>query len=183
MEDPIFCHEDFYRQVELVPEENYFKTLRDISTIPNTDNKSEYGFNTAIERGEQKIKTEDLNIHIASVQEALHPFIIKQFKKVTTGYGTSVDIKQNTIALGFERLALFFELNHKSIVKNIWVCQSTVLPKINNPEKLLNALLVLGTHFKLILVDWNEEASVRLINEKNVRDYLKQTFAFNFLSQ
>lgn len=183
MDDSIFYHEDFYKQIELVPEENYFKVILDINNNQQNYNSSEHDFNAIKERGSQVIKTENLNIHIDSIKKALLPFTFNFFTNVTTGYGNSITKKQNTIALGFERIAIFFEFNHLGMVTNIWVTQSTVLPKISNPKNLQNALIVLGNHFKLILIDWNEETLIRLSSTVAVQHYLKETFAFNFLSE
>jgi Bacterial mobilisation protein (MobC). len=43
MVNDVFFHEDYYRQIELIPEENYFKTLRNLGQTP-TDEKNFNGF-------------------------------------------------------------------------------------------------------------------------------------------
>lgn len=182
MEDSIFYHEDFYKQIELIPEQNYFKALKDIDSN-SIDYEPEHGFISAIERKEQNRKTEDLNIQISLIIEKLEKFIIKRYDIVKTGYGNTIKIKENTIALGFERLALFFELNKIKVIKNIWLCQSIDLPKTSISDNLLNALFLLGKDFNFILVDWNEEIAVRLRSNDAIKTYLKDTFSFNFLPQ
>lgn len=182
MEDSIFYHEDFYRQIELMPEENYFKTRKDIDTN-NVDYNIENGFIAIAERRPQKIKTEDLKIQFDSILGNLNKFIIKRYDIVKTGYSNTITIKENTIALGFERIALFFELTQLNIVKNIWLCQSVDLPRVSISNNLLNALAILGTTYNLILVDWNEELTIRLSSIETIKSYLENTFEFNFVQK
>jgi len=182
MEDSIFYHEDFYKQIELIPQENYFKALKDINDN-SIDYEDKNGFVTIIERKEQKIKTEDLNIQFSSIQEKLEKFIIKKYDVVKTGYSNTITIKKNTIALGFERIALFFELTQADIVKNIWLCQSEILPKVSISNNLLNALTILGENNNLILLDWNAEVAIRLSSPKAIKSYLEENFSFNFIQQ
>ncbi len=181
MDDSIFYHEDFYRQIEIIPQENYFKALKNIND--NSINyDSENGFVSILERVEQKIKTEDLNIQFDSVYQKLNRLTIKKYDIVKTGYSNTITIKKNTVALGFERIALFFELTQSCIIKNIWLCQSIDLPKVSISNNLLNAMVALGTEYNLILVDWNEELAIRLSSIKAVKSYLEENFAFTFPS-
>ena len=182
MEDSIFYHEDFYRQIELIPQENYFKALKDISDN-RIDYEAEHGFVSIVEREEQKIRTEDLNIQFDLVNHKLERLTIRKYNIVKTGYSNTVTIKKNTVALGFERIALFFELTQSGIIKNIWLCQSTDLPKVSISNNLLNAMVALGREYNLILIDWNEEVAVRISSIKAVKSYLEENFAFTFLSQ
>ena len=94
--DSIFYHEDFYRQIELIPQENYFKALKNISAN-SIDYESEHGFISIVERGEQKIRTEDLNIQFDSVNQELEKFTIKKYDIVKTGYGNTITVKKNTV--------------------------------------------------------------------------------------
>ena len=180
--DSIFYHEDFYRQIELIPQENYFKALKNISAN-SIDYESEHGFISIVERGEQKIRTEDLNIQFDSVNQELEKFTIKKYDIVKTGYGNTITVKKNTVALGFERIALFFELTQSDMVRNIWLCQSLDLPRVSISNNLLNAMVTLGREYNLILVDWNEEVAIRLSSIKAVKSYLEENFALRFLSQ
>jgi hypothetical protein len=179
MEDVIFYHEDFYRQIELISSANYFKAHRDITENINID-INPYGFLTATERSEHVITTEHLNISLNSVSAALSPFTIKYFSSVTTGYSNSIKIQKNTIALGFERIAIFFQTNEQDIIKNIWLCQSTLLPKDTYCKNFFQALITLGQDYDLILVDWNEEIVVRLTSPETLQNYLREVFLFKF---
>lgn len=182
MKHSIFFHEDFYRQIELIPQENYFTILSNVN-----NNSLEYedgnGFVSISERGEQKIKTEELNILFESVKQKLEKFIIEKYDVVKTGYNNTITIKENTVALGFERIAIFFELTITGIIKNIWLCQSIDLPKISISNNLLNSMVILGKEYNLILVDWNEEVAIRLSVTNTVMTYLRENFAFTFVSQ
>lgn len=180
MEHTIFFHEDFYKQIELLPQENYFAILNNAHSDLN--NKDDYGFISIIERGEQKIRTEGLSIQFEALKQKLEKFAIEKYDTVKTGYGNTIITKENTVALGFERIAIFFELTEAGIIKNIWLCQSIDLPKISIDNNLFNALSTLGMEYNLILVDWNEEVAIRLSSTKAVQIYLRDNFAFNFPS-
>ncbi|ANH81285.1 hypothetical protein A8C56_10065 [Niabella ginsenosidivorans] len=179
MNNSIFFHEDFYRQIELIPEENYFGTRKDIDQNFIQEEPSKYGFINITERKEQAIKTEVLRIHMDIIENVLSPFTIKKFDTVITGYNKTEILKENIMALGFERFALFFETK-LNIVNNIWMSQSADLPRETSNSKLLQALTILGKQFKLILVDWNEEIVVRLSSTTTLQHYLKENFAFDF---
>ena len=182
MEDSIFYHEDLYRQIELMPQENYFKILSVVNDR-NLDYDYSSGFVSIKERSEQKIKIEDLSIKFSLVKDKLENFIIKEYNVVQTGYSDTITTKKNTLALGFERIAIFFELSNSGIIKNIWMCQSIYLPKVSISNNLFNALIILGKDYNLILVDWNEEIAVRLSFPKAAKVYLQNTFEFNFVTQ
>src|SRR6185295_6634103 len=123
MEDAIFYHEDFYRQIELIPQENHFRVHSDMNETEIT-NKSDYGCIKMREREENLVVTESLNINMDSIRKKLQPFTIKYFNTVSTGYSNTAKIKKNTVSLGFERIAIFFELTEKNIVRNIWLAQT-----------------------------------------------------------
>lgn len=177
MEPPIYYHEDFYRQIELMPEENYFKLLRDTEnkSIPDSD----YGFIKIKERNEYSIKTEDKQIKFKNVNDTLAPFIINYYCIVETGYGSHTELKINTVAFGFERIAIFIEKNKNDIIKNIWLCQSPLLPNDFSGRNLILALDKLGKEYGLILIDWDEEVAVRLTSLKSIHKYLTEAFGFN----
>jgi len=69
---PIFYHEDFYRQIELVPEENYFASTRFIHDLPPKDG-SIYGIKSMTTRPEQKIKLVDRMISFEELSKILLP--------------------------------------------------------------------------------------------------------------
>lgn len=182
MEHSIFFHEDFYRQIELIPQENYFAILNN-SNYGDLDYEDSNGFISITERGEQKIRTEDLNIQFDWVKQKVEKFIIEKYDTVKIGYNNTVTIKENTVALGFDRIAMFFELTITGIIKNIWLCQSLDLPKFSISNNLFNSLVILGREYNLILVDWNEEVAIRLSVSNAVMTYLKENFAFTFIPQ
>jgi len=179
-ENTIFYHEDYYKQIELIPENNFFSIHKELNNIQPANN-SVNGYFQIIERNEATIRTESLALRIDPIAEELAPITLRFFERVTTGYGTSVSVKKNTIAFGFERIALFFEQLDSGIVKNIWLTQSTLLHKQSSCNNLFQALTILS-NYNLILVDWNEELVIRLSNPNAIRAYLQNAFLFNFPS-
>lgn len=175
-----FYHEDFYRQIEIIPAENYFRAQRDLQAYNSEEQDDQFGFTQMRERNEHKIETEQLNINIEILKNDLSPYVIEYFSKIRTGYSSTETVKLNTIALGFERLAIYFEYNNKDIIKHIWVWQSPDLPNSSKCDNLVTALLVLGIRYNLILIDWIEELIVRLSSKKNIQKYLTENFNFDY---
>jgi hypothetical protein len=175
MNDSIFFHEDFYRQIELIPEENYFKTQ---SSLDN-DMPSYYNLGLPIlkTRNEHLIKTEDKKIDANDLLNSIREFANSYFPIVKTGYGSQIEIKKSTVAVGYERLAVFIE-NKDNIVKNVWICQSNNLPKNSLDYKIVDVLNILGMKFNFILIDWDEEAVIRLSSKRIIIDYLNDVFGF-----
>ncbi len=98
MDDTIFFHEDFYREIELIPQPNYFKTYRDINENI-TPNGIQQGYFTIRQRKEPTIKIENIKIKIDDITNILQPYILKYFHSVTTGYGNVTLPKKDKIAL------------------------------------------------------------------------------------
>lgn len=177
MVDNIFFHEDYYRQIELVPEENYFKVL----SLNETHMKEEsfYGFNEIAIREDHLIKTSDLKIPLNEIKVLLNPLALSFFNSVSTGYSNNTRIKKDTIAFGFERIGVFVEFN-SNIITNMWICQSQSFEQSQYSPRLLKALSILGTTYKLVLIDWDEEIVVRLANLNGAQKYLRDVFGFKF---
>ncbi|WP_436489807.1 hypothetical protein [Chitinophaga sp. ARDCPP14] len=176
MPDTVFFHEDYYKQIELVPEQNYFKAIIDIENLPSKD-ENKYGFPNAIVRDEHLIKLGDLKISFNQFYDLLSPIAINYFSKVTTGYNNNIQTKENTVAFGFERLGIFVSFEAE-FVTNIWLCLSQLFAQTQNCQKILSALNILGTTYKLALIDWDEEIIIRLSNYKSSEEYLMDTFGF-----
>lgn len=175
--EPIYYHEDFYRQIELIPEENYFSTNKYINDLPLTEG-SKYGIYNIVERKEQKVKTIDRNIPLSGIKKLLNPLSLFYSDQVQSGYSTAVYNVENTVVWGFERYGIFVECND-SYAKNIWLCNSAKFSKENTGKFLAKALKSIGEYYALILVDWNKELVVKLDSEQIILDYLNQNLAFN----
>jgi hypothetical protein len=176
MNDAVYYHEDSYRQIELIPEKNYFKTLNDIDNLPLVPN-DQYGYAISIQRDEHLIKTESLKIPLLEINDLLSPLSLNFFQEVKTGYSNQYKIKRNTIAFGFERVGIFIE-SDEGIVVNIWLCLSPEFKQSKTSDNLLNALHLIGDKYGLVLIDWDEESVIRLSFIQSVKNHLQEVFGF-----
>jgi hypothetical protein len=177
MKSPIFYHEDFYRQIELVPEENYFATGRFINSLP-LEQDSMYGSYNITIRPEQKIKLLDRNISIEEIRNLLNPISLLYSENIQTGYGQSSAKAKNIIAWGFEQFGIF--VTHRgSFVEAIWLCDSSAFPQIKTGHYLSQAIFSISKSYSLILIDWNKEKIFRFRSEDDVKKYLFQNLSFS----
>lgn len=174
----IFYHEDVFRQIELVPEENYFSAGRFISDLPPKE-ASEHGIYIITVRPEQKVSLIDRNIPIAGIKKILDPISLLYSEDVETGYGRTAFKDENTVVWGFERYGIFVKQN-KGYTEAIWLCNSSLFSSDNTPTFLSKALFNLIEYYSLILIDWNKEVICRATSEQNIRGYLAHNLAFAY---
>jgi hypothetical protein len=175
---PIYYHEDFYRQIELVPEENYFAANRFIDDLPPIEG-SIYGFKNIAVRPEQKIKLLDRKIPAEEVSKILSPISLSYSENVTTGYGQSEWREKDTSVWGFERYGIFVKQKAR-FVEAIWLSNSAVFAQRNTSKHLTNAIFNLSKQYSLILIDWNKEIICRIRFQNDVRNYLFQNLSFDY---
>lgn len=175
---PIYYHEDFYRQIELVPEENYFATNKFIDNLLPKEG-SIYGFKNISVRLEQKIKLTDRKITVEEVNKILTPISLSYSENVTTGYGQSSWREKNTVVWGFEQFGIFVKYqNH--IVEAIWLSDSPAFPQLKTNKHLTFGIFSIAKKYSLILIDWNNEIICRIRSENDVREYLYQNLSFDY---
>jgi hypothetical protein len=175
---PIFYHEDFYRQIELVPEENYFAVGRFIDELPPIEG-SIYGFKNMTVRSEQKITLLDRKILFKDIKNILDPICLLYSENVETGYGQSAWKDKNTVVWGFEQFGLFVK-HQGSFVEAIWVSDSPAFSQEKNGKHLSKAIFTISKTYALILIDWNKEIICRIRSEEDVREYLFQNLSFDY---
>lgn len=178
MKSAIFYHEDFYRQIELMPEENYFTTGRFIDELPPKES-SIYGINNITVRPEQKIKLLDRKIPVEEVSKILSPISLSYSENVTTGYGQSAWKEKNTVAWGFEQYGIFVKKEAK-FIEAIWLSDSPVFPQLKTSKHLTDAIFSISKQYSLILIDWNKEIICRIGSQNDVREYLYQNLSFDY---
>lgn len=177
MKTPIFYHEDLYRQIEFVPEENYFAAGRFIDSLPPKED-SIYGTYNITVRVEQKVKLLDRNISIEEIRKILDPISILYSENIHTGYGQSSSKAKNVVAWGFEQFGIF--VTHRAfLVEAIWLCDSSVFPQIRTSDHLSQAIFSIAKSYSLILIDWNKETICRFRSVNDVKEYLYQNLPFD----
>jgi hypothetical protein len=171
-------HEDNYKQIEFLPEQNYFKTRLDIEAFPAQEFTLS-GFQSITSRNEPLVKIEELKIPVEQLNLLLSKICIGFFPIVKIGYGDNYVLKAHTVGYGFERLGVIVESNDL-FVTNLWLGLSSSFQFSKSCTQLLNALLTLGTVYQLLLVDWDEEIVVRLQNKITIQSYLSSVYGFIF---
>ncbi len=173
----IYYHEDFYRQKELVPEENYFSAGRFIDEYP-TKEGSIYGFYGITSRPEQKVKLLDRSIPFEDIKKALDVLCFLYSEDVETGYGSTEVKDENSVVWGFEQYGIFAK-RRENHVEAIWLCSSYLFPKDRAGQHLSKALFMLTHLYNLVLIDWDSEIICRFNSESSVKNYLTQNLAFD----
>ncbi len=175
--DSLFYHEDFYKQIELVPWKNYFATLRAIVELPHGPG-SDAGFLNCSVRPEHPAKMSDEKITLDQVNGKLKPLALSYHDHIVSGYSTSTYEVLDTIAWGFERYGIFVE-SKGGIVAGLWLCQSPKFSTTNSGHALKEAIRELSSDFSLVLVDWNKEILVDTSKEQPLKNYLTEVLRFN----
>lgn len=175
--DSLFFHEDFYKQIELIPRQNYFATQRTIIELPHGQ-ETTAGFLTCVVRPEHPVKIMDEKIPLDWVNERLKPLALSYHDQIVSGYSTSTYEVPGMIAWGFERFGIFVE-NKGGIVTSLWLCGSPKFSGDNSGHALKEAIMALSSEFSLVLVDWNQEILVDTAKERPLRNYLIEVLRFN----
>ncbi len=177
-ETVIVFHEDFYRQVEFVPEENYFERNNYINNLPPNQG-GESGFEHCIAREEQPIKTSTRQIPLEEIRELLSPLASSFFTHVEAAYGTTVTYrKENTVVWGFDGYGIFVETDKADIVQNIYITHNSHFDIVGNGIPIAKALILLGQKHKLVLIDWDQEIVIRIALKHITYQYLRDTYHF-----
>jgi hypothetical protein len=177
MNKTIFYHEDLYRQIELVPEENYFAANRFIEQLSPPES-SIYGINTINVRSPQKVSLLDRKIKVEEIGNILTPISLSYSENVNKGYGQSSWKDQNTVVWGFEQFGLFVK-KKATIIEAIWLSDSLAFPQLKTSQHLARAIFSISKPYSLILIDWNKELVCRFRSEIDVKVYLFQNLSFD----
>lgn len=178
MNNAIFYHEDYYRQIELVSNRYYSKTYNEISNLPE-QNGSKYGFdNITIRSEESHLEVEKISID--ELRTCIDSLSISFYEKVESGtYSGKPYRMDNTVVWGFEGYGIFVEYSEKKIVTSIWIVNSPIFPKDYIGQHLFEALITLGKTFSFILVDWDSKEIIDLKDILVLKEYLSEKYYLN----
>lgn len=176
----IFFHEDFYRQVEFVPEENYFERNAHINKLPKKQT-SENGFMECIARDNHPFLTANRNIPLDDIDSLLSPLAKTYFNEVKTGYGQTMYDAEYTYVWGFERYGIFIETNfQRKIVHNIFIAFNHHFDnQKDDATNFTQALISLGRQYKLLLVDWNINSVIKTSTAGETIRYILNNYNFH----
>ena len=165
----IFYHEDDYRQVEIVPIENFNELIKQAENVQDFAEKhfDGGGYTDIMVREDNRLKLKERGIRPSELDLILSELPIKKFTEVSTGIRPGEMKSENTFGYGENYNGIFFDFDSDS-VRGIWIAGS---PKINK-EKLTIALNEIGNKWNLLLMDWNSLEIVDLKNKEQIEKYL-----------
>ena len=144
----LFYHEDFFLQVEIVPNENLVVGLT----------KTE------------KIALNTRKILPAELEQVLNLLGLERVETVFTGYGSSYrNLHKNCVGYGNSLGAIYYTY-HENVVQNIWLVNHGYV----NATSLSDCLEELGKRWNLSLNDWVLNQTVDLNDRLAVSQYLIQ---------
>ena len=149
----IVYYDDVFRQVEIVPNEN-FQWLINPSKKAEDPNVEEYKLN------ERKISTQDL-------EDVLKSLELDRISTVQEIYGQTIQEQRNCIGFGKSHQAVFYNFKN-NIIEHIWLTGHWSMDKV----KLANCLHELGQRWDLLLQDVYLRLVIDLKNKASINDYL-----------
>ena len=151
----IFYYVGEYRQVELVPCEN-FQWLTDISMKANDPDR-------------EGVKLIERNISTLELENIINPLDLDRIQTVLESDGQTKQEQRDCIALGKSHEAIFYNFKD-NVVQYIWFIGHWSMNKM----KLANFLHEIGIRWNLLLQDDNLQLTIDLKNRVAIDDYLHQ---------
>ena len=166
----IFYHEDDYRQVEIVPSENFNELIKQAENVQDFSEKHSdgIGYTDMLVREENGFKLEQRGIEPRELDLILSELPIKRFTEVSTGIRPGEMISENTFGYGENYRGIFFDSKSDSVT-GIWISGS---PDIED-EEFARTLNFLGNKWNLLLMDWNSLQLIDLKDKEHIIRYLK----------
>ncbi|MCR9248909.1 MAG: hypothetical protein NXI20_00740 [bacterium] len=134
----IFYHEDDYRQVEIVPSENFNQLIKQATNIQDfsANDVDKNGYNNLYIREGDGIKLKQRMIDLKELDSILNRLALEKHTRVSTGITPGELISKNTYGYGQDYNGIFIDFE-SDIVTAIWITGS---PEISNQElaKVLN---------------------------------------------
>ena len=181
----IHYHEDDYRNIEIVPNENLeeiineFKKIQNFSEIKKSNNWNKY--TDIYVKEEYKNKTATKKIRLDTIRKIITENMT-EFSEVTTGIKPQIYKCEKTIAFWLTKnIIIFVEYRKKTIVENIWL-HINVTNEIDK-ENLIKTLSNLSKKYDLLIVDRNAFFIANLSNEKAINKYLEEKLKINKIAK
>ena len=168
----IFYHEDDFRQVEIIPNDNVANLKVETKKLDEftKEHFDGYGFtNTYVRSDENKIKLNQRKINPEDLEKIISSLEFERISNVLTGYGqTYREPHNNCIAFGKDYKAIYYDFKD-NVVQHIWLTDHWSM----NREKLSKCLYELGQKWGLLLQDRNLTVTVDLKDKDSINSYLQ----------
>jgi hypothetical protein len=168
----IFYHEDDFRQVEIVPNDN-LSTLITESENVDTFAKEHFdgnGYTDIYVRNDaDKTKLNQRRIAPNDLENVLRSLGFDRIPNVLTGYGQNYrELHKDCVAFGKDYCAVYYDFKD-NVVEHIWFTNHWSMDK----GRLAESLHGLGQQWNLLLQDWNLTLTVNLKDKNAIDQYLK----------
>ncbi len=165
----IFYHEDDYRQVEIVPSENFNELIKQAENVQYFAEKhfDGGGFTDIMVREENGFKLKQRGIEPKELDLILSELPIKKYTDVSTGIRPGEMKSDNTYGYGKNYNGIFFDFESDTVT-GIWIAGS---PNVED-EKFAQALNDIGNKWSLLLMDWNSLELIDLKDKEQIEKYL-----------
>lgn len=169
----IFYHEDDYRQVEIVPAENFEELIKQAENVEDFSNKhfDGIGYTDMVIREENKITLKQRGITPNELDSMLSKLPIQKFDKVSTGIRPGEMMSENTIGYGGNYNGIFFDFKSNAVT-GIWIAGSLDI----DGHILTEILNEIGKKWNLLLMDWNSLELIDLKNKDQIAEYLRYDY-------
>lgn len=174
--DAIYFHEDSYNQVELIPRRNLFYLRKENESINNfaEENFDGFGFKDIHVREENPVKLIDQEIKFIHLDIILTKYSITKSQNVYTGYSSERWKCDNTFAYTVTENANLFTIVKGDFIESIWIDDFRFFEDGKIKLIMKNILLDIGSHFDLILNDWNLCKTIDLKKATQIEMYLNE---------
>jgi hypothetical protein len=168
---PVFLHEDDFRQIELVPDDNLATLMTESVRIERFE-KNHFdgsGFTDIyVRNAELEIPLSQRQITPGDLEDVLAALGYERSPNVMTGYGQDFrEKRQDCVAFGKDYCAVYYDFKD-NVVQHIWFTN----PRGMSRERLSRCLFDLGQQWNLVLQDWNQTVTVNLKDRDAIDRYL-----------
>lgn len=177
--DGVYFHEDFFRQVEFCPRENFEylklenKQVNEFSRI-HSDGKGLFTDIYVREENNQKNLFEK-QILLTELDLVLINLGMQKIEKVYSGYSTYKEKCKNAIAYKFDQSEIFI-FTENNFIKDFFVNRFRLNENQLVKNKLEEILFTIGQKYDLILNDWDITEVIDLSDRRRIQKYLNDEF-------
>ena len=168
----IFYHEDDFRQVEIVPDDNLSTLVTETESVDRfaKEHFDGVGFTEIyIRKDDNKTKLNQRRIAPNDLEKIISSLGLDRIPNVLTGYGPNFrEQHKNCVAFGKDYCAVYYDFKD-NVVEHIWFTNHWSMDR----EILAKSLHQLGQEWNLLLQDWNINITVDLSDKNSIDHYLK----------
>ena len=177
--DGTYFHEDFFRQVEFCPRENfdYLKNEnKEISKFAEEHSDGNGLFTDIYVREETNQKSIfEKQILLSELDSILLSLGLDRIENVYSGYSSFKEKCKNTIAYKFDTAEIFI-VSEENFVKDFFITGFRFYEIEEIKDRLEEILYKIGTEYGLILNDWDLTEVIDLNDRTEIKKYLNEGF-------